>query len=208
MPKAKAADEAEKPAAEKSIENAAEAAQLPEGTSVSKNPWGIERTTDKEGNIKVEYHITQSDMSKMYAKMNPEHRAAYNQMKSDYNRVEHFVSMTGGHTVVAKELVAGRPFITCESQEELYDAHLRNLNNYAQRNGCELQRTKEGQYIVTKGKYRSQEFGNDAVFEKAANVGKTPEEIAKNPFKVPDIGNKPETPKKGFIGRFKNNGGR
>ena len=63
-------------------------------------------------------------------------------------------------------------------------------------------------YVLTKDGYCSQELGNDAIFEKAANVGKTPEEIAKNPFKVPDIGNKPETPKKGFIGRFKNNGGR
>ena len=80
--------------------------------------------------------------------------------------------------------------------------------NFAKENGCEFIRTKEGKYVLTKGGYCSQEFGNDAVFEKAANVGKTPEEIAKNPFNAPDIGNKPETPKKGLIGRFKNNGGR
>ena len=199
---------AEAPVAEKSVENAAESAQLPEGASVSKNPWGIERTTDKEGNIKVEYHMTQSDMYKMYAKMNPEHRAAYDQMQTDYTKAENFVTRMGGRRVVAKDVVAGRPFVTSESQEELYGNHLRDLNNYAKENGCEFIRTKEGKYVLTKDGYCSQEFGNDAVFEKAANVGKTPEEIAKNPFKVPDIGNKPETPKKGFIGRFKNNGGR
>ena len=199
---------AEAPVAEKSVENAAESAQLHEGASVSKNPWGIERTTDKEGNIKVEYHMTQSDMYKMYAKMNPEHRAAYDQMQTDYTKAENFVTRMGGRRVVAKDVVAGRPFVTSESQEELYGNHLRDLNNYAKENGCEFIRTKEGKYVLTKGGYCSQEFGNDAVFEKAANVGKTPEEIAKNPFKVPDIGNKPETPKKGFIGRFKNNGGR
>ena len=199
---------AEAPVAEKSVENAAESAQLHEGASVSKNPWGIERTRDKEGNIKVEYHMTQSDMYKMYAKMNPEHRAAYDQMQTDYTKAENFVTRMGGRRVVAKDVVAGRPFVTSESQEELYGNHLRDLNNYAKENGCEFIRTKEGKYVLTKDGYCSQEFGNDAVFEKAANVGKTPEEIAKNPFKVPDIGNKPETPKKGFIGRFKNNGGR
>lgn len=189
---------AEAPAAEKPVENAAEAAQLPEGASVSKNPWGIEQVTDGNGNvIGVNGKLS-------YARMTPEDRAAYDQMQKDWARMEEVI----GHRIIGRDAHATEPFQAAQSREELYEMHLKNMEKAGKQYGFDLRRTEEGKYVLTNYKYCSRELGNDAVFEKAANVGKTPEEIAKNPFKVPDIGNRPETPKKGFIGRFKNNGGR
>ena len=196
--KAAEAPVAEKPVAEKPVENAAEAAQLPEGASVSKNPWGIEQITDGNGNvIGVNGKLS-------YVRMSPEDRAAYDQMQKDWARMEEVI----GHRIIGRDAHATEPFQAAQSREQLYEMHLKNMEKAGKQYGFDLRRTEDGKYVLTNYKYCSRELGNDAVFEKAANVGKTPEEIAKNPFKVPDIGNKPETPKKGFIGRFKNNGGR
>ena len=196
--KAAEASVAEKPVAEKPVENAAEAAQLPEGASVSKNPWGIEQITDGNGNvIGVNGKLS-------YVRMSPEDRAAYDQMQKDWARMEEVI----GHRIIGRDAHATEPFQAAQSREQLYEMHLKNMEKAGKQYGFDLRRTEDGKYVLTNYKYCSRELGNDAVFEKAANVGKTPEEIAKNPFKVPDIGNKPETPKKGFIGRFKNNGGR